>query len=341
MNKHANDEGHGVCPVCFLGLLDSPQGTTGDYSNVVCPKCGSFRISRTAARMFATSETLGAEGSRKRANLSSWLRERCPGDMIGSDFLRRENSSSLGVEYWTTEVPGFHEKAIKLLKALAAKTEYAGQRIEWRINKHEFEALAWALNEYELLEYFAYLKSMSWISGGVMPSGQLGSKSRFLGKQATILPGGWAKLEEIKKINPSSEQAFMAMWFDEETKLAWAKGFSLGIKKAHYRPSKIDEKEHSNKIDDEIIAEIRQSKFLVADLTDHRGGVYFEAGFAKGLGLPVIWTCREDYFEKRHFDIRQYNCISWNNDNLDGLAEAVKNRILAVVGKGPVPYDED
>lgn len=46
----------------------------------------------------------------------------------------------------------------------------------------------------------------------------------------------------------------------------------------------IGSKEHSNKIDDEIIGEIRRSAFIVADFTGHRGGVYFEAGFAMGLG---------------------------------------------------------
>ena len=42
-----------------------------------------------------------------------------------------------------------------------------------------------------------------------------------------------------------------------------------------------------NKIDDEIVAEIRRSKFIIADFSHGsdgaRGGVYFEAGFAHGL----------------------------------------------------------
>ena len=43
--------------------------------------------------------------------------------------------------------------------------------------------------------------------------------------------------------------------------------------------------------------QIRKSKFLIADFTGQRGGVYYEAGFAYGLGLPVIWTCRKDWFD--------------------------------------------
>ena len=33
-------------------------------------------------------------------------------------------------------------------------------------------------------------------------------------------------------------------------------------------------------IPSEIISEIKRSKFMIADLTGYRGGVYYEAGFA-------------------------------------------------------------
>jgi len=49
---------------------------------------------------------------------------------------------------------------------------------------------------------------------------------------------------------------------------------------------------HNEKICDKIVSEIRKSRLLVADFTDNRGGVYFEAGFAMGLSIPVIWMCR-------------------------------------------------
>jgi nucleoside 2-deoxyribosyltransferase len=79
----------------------------------------------------------------------------------------------------------------------------------------------------------------------------------------------------------------------------------------------------------QIIADIRRSKFLIADFTGHRGGVYFEAGFALGLGLPVIWTCRKEELDKLHFDIRQYNFIDWETDG--ELQERLTNRIRATI----------
>jgi len=85
-----------------------------------------------------------------------------------------------------------------------------------------------------------------------------------------------------------------------------------------------------------IIAAIRQIKFLIADFTNNRGGVYYEAGFGKGIGREVIWTVRKNYLRHAHFDTRQYNFICWRPGDLAGFAKALQNRIEATVGKGPV-----
>ena len=126
------------------------------------------------------------------------------------------------------------------------------------------------------------------------------------------------------------------MWFNKELDDAYEKGFQLGIIRAGYDPIRIDRVEHSNRIDDEIIAHIRSAEFVVADFTGHRGGVYFEAGFALGLGLPVIWTCKKDDMEALHFDIRQYNCIDWAEPS--ELAERLQQRIEAVLGRGQIEF---
>ena len=105
------------------------------------------------------------------------------------------------------------------------------------------------------------------------------------------------------------------MWFDESLDEAFKYGIEPAIEQTGYKPLRIDQKEHVNKIDDEIIAELRRSRFVVADFTHGddgaRGGVYYEAGFAHGLDLPVIFTCREDAVEALHFDTEHYNHIVW------------------------------
>ena len=157
----------------------------------------------------------------------------------------------------------------------------------------------------------------------------------------------WLTLEGADAVAASapaseSNRTFVAMWFSNETQPAFDFGIAPALAELGYVPIRIDQKEHNNKIDDEIISEIRKSRFLVADFTcgiatdgdRHvaiaRGGVYFEAGFAMGLGIPIIWSCREDLIGQVHFDTRQYNHITWSNP--DDLFNKVRNRVGAVIG---------
>lgn len=149
-----------------------------------------------------------------------------------------------------------------------------------------------------------------------------------------IRPEGWAHLESLKKINSDSRQGFVAMCFSDEMDRFYNSAIAPAIADAGYKPHRVDQREHNGKIDDEIIAQIRKSRFVFADFTYHRGGVYFEAGFARGLGLEVFWSCREDSLKDMHFDIRQYNCIVWQPEQTAEFKSKIKYRIEAVLGHG-------
>ena len=143
-----------------------------------------------------------------------------------------------------------------------------------------------------------------------------------------------------------SNTVFVAMWFGDEVKAAYDNGIEPAIRDAGYEPVRIDRKEHSDRIDDRIIAEIRRARFLVCDFTcgllpDERsksgktaiarGGVYYEAGFAHGLDKRVIWTCRQDLIDHVHFDVRQYNLLPWEDGKEADLRDRLATRIRAVV----------
>ena len=157
-----------------------------------------------------------------------------------------------------------------------------------------------------------------------------------------LTANGLRRLDLLAASGAESDQAFVAMWFSASMDEVYEKGFHLGISDAGFRPLRIDKKEHANKIDDEIIAEIRRSRFVVADFTCElvdvdgrkisvpRGGVYYEAGFAQGLNIPVIWTVRADCIEHVHFDTRQYSHIVWAD--AEDLRKRLKDRIGAVIG---------
>ena len=153
-----------------------------------------------------------------------------------------------------------------------------------------------------------------------------------------ITAKGWRHIESVKNgVQSRGSQAFVAMWFDAIVTPAFTEGIQPALEEVGYIPRRIDMVEHNEKIDDEIIAQIRQSGILVADMTGKRGGVYYEAGFAKGLNIPVIWTIQDRLIETGqgkqpevetvHFDTRQYNFIVWK-DAAD-LKEKLINRLRA------------
>jgi DNA-binding PadR family transcriptional regulator len=141
----------------------------------------------------------------------------------------------------------------------------------------------------------------------------------------------WETVENLQKIEVGNKRAFVAMWFDKSMDDYYEDGIKKAIEDAGYVPIRIDLKEFNNKICDELIAEIKRSKFLIADFSGLRSGVFFEAGFAKGLGREVIFIVRKTDVEKlkEHFDTRQYNHIVY--DSPEDLRKKLFNRIGATI----------
>ena len=120
------------------------------------------------------------------------------------------------------------------------------------------------------------------------------------------------------------------MSFDPALNSAFSEAIEPAIREAGYEPLRVDRVHHNEKICDRIVAEIRRARFVVADVTMQRQGVYFEAGFAMALGLPVIWSCRKDDLKNVHFDTRQYNHIVWGQP--PDLKQQLRDRIRATIG---------
>ncbi len=180
----------------------------------------------------------------------------------------------------------------------------------------------------------------------------------------SISAKGYQRLREINNPGKNSRQCFVAMWFSSEMKNVYEKAIKPAIEfvepgetEPRFTSVKIDDLDHLNDINDEIIAQIRRSRFMVCDLSGYRGGVYFEAGFAYGLGLEVIYTCNKNWTKdeilmddsghkidtlydsvKReiavkkegvHFDLAHRNRIEWDVDHLEDFRIKLNNRIRA------------
>ena len=139
---------------------------------------------------------------------------------------------------------------------------------------------------------------------------------------------GWKRASNYTKEQAVSQTVFVAMSFADDLLPARAE-IVRAIDSAGFVPMVIDTKEHNNQILPEILFEIRKSRFVVADLTYQRGGVYYEAGYAEGLNIPVIALCRDDDFKNVHFDLQQKNTIRWKTP--EDIFDRLKKRIEATL----------
>jgi nucleoside 2-deoxyribosyltransferase len=206
--------------------------------------------------------------------------------------------------------------------------EYIGKRSKTpskivQIDLENDYPIAFCATWHELKFYVEHLVQLGWLSHR--------SSTANLFNLCVTVPG-WAAIANLAKPRLDCQQGFVAMWFsdDERIKSAFVDGIKKLDEDTGFSMFRIDMTHFNEKICDKILVEIRKSRFLIADVTGHRQGVYFEAGFAMGLGLPVIWTCHRDDLNNCHFDTRQYNHIEWTSP--EDLRDKLRDRILATIG---------
>lgn len=122
--------------------------------------------------------------------------------------------------------------------------------------------------------------------------------------------------------------AFIAMSIDPSNKeledvldAIKATASDLGIE-----AERIDEQESNNRITDRIFEAIRVAQFVIVDVTGARPNVFYEAGYAQGIGKIPIFLAKEG--TKPEFDIKDYPIIFYGN--MRSLRERLKSRLQAV-----------
>jgi hypothetical protein len=149
---------------------------------------------------------------------------------------------------------------------------------------------------------------------------------------------GWERYEVLQRGASDSRRAFTAMQYGDELlnkmvehcfRPAVAQsGFSLVLLND-------PDQQRAGLIDDRLRVEIRASRFLIVDLTHGNQGAYWEAGFAEGLGKPVIYTCEQSIFDdpkrRPHFDTNHHLTVPWIYADMDKARELLKAVIRATL----------
>lgn len=206
-------------------------------------------------------------------------------------------------------------KVNKLILYLYRRTEALGDRVRLRSISTSFN-LTYSSNETEFVRILDYITAKGYIT-------------RESSNDLILSFEGIEFAQELEQQRQKSTQCFIAMSFNEDLLSQFKEKVMPKIQATGFSPITVDMVHHNDDIADRIIYEIKNSHFVIADFTEQKKGVYYEAGYAKGLGLEVIWTVKEEDVTSLHFDTNHLNHITWKTP--EELGQKLQDRILATI----------
>lgn len=289
------------CPICDL-LLEE-KGSSGDKYQYRCQRCGTFQLVGTAKAMLGY-EFSGADDL-KRAVLSHAVRK-----MQASMEWPLLNSHSYKQILQQNGLPKPVEQAQNLLLWLGKAAEASDS-----IVTESCEALQAIIggrrpeSVYYVANYLANQGSITYDrTDNTKSTPPLQFQMKF---------EGWGRYDQLMHESAESRIAFMAMKFgDPELDAIVENVFRPAVADAGFELRILTDVPKAGLIDDRLRVEIRRSRFLIADITHQNPGAYWEAGFAEGLGKPVIYTCKREAFAAgaSHFDTNHHLTVMWHED---------------------------
>lgn len=152
----------------------------------------------------------------------------------------------------------------------------------------------------------------------------------FLNVDLTL--DGWEQYDVGARGQLDGNYGFIAMQFGDSALDLFVKDVVKPAVKegAGYDLVSMNEVARAGVIDNIMRIQIKGATFVIADLTHDNSGAYWEAGYAEGLGKPVIYICESGKFEtqKTHFDTNHCTTIPWSRDDDEVFRQKLTATIL-------------
>ncbi len=340
------------CYFCNREVDWQPLTNFHAVNSVTCEICGYYIIARNTAFEHKLDETNRPLLNCIRENIQMKKEERIPIWFENEEIANKadkklfENRAPKYFDYINMQPIPHADKPPNILKLLAQKLEGRHPFDKVGLEKVDLYSLL-IKDEYEAVNWIGTLVESGLIKSDDFdklykedknPKHHIESLGVFLEDNMRLTNRGWHEIEKNLKSVVSSK-AFIAYRFkwpeednikDEMIEAARKACQTCGFEANPVNPH------HTGQITDRIIADIKSSRFVIADFTYNNHGVYYEAGFARGLGIPVIHTVKkghvdglEEKLKKMHFDIKQINYIEW--ETTKDLEQKLKDRIEAVI----------
>ncbi len=297
------------CPVCNRDDCKT-YAIDQDGIGFDCEACGKFTINgSTYASHF--------EGSRdftlvQRAALSHYLRKAADEEVtqdIASEWLSKFLSDA--------QLPTPPEQAAALIRLIGDYVSKFANGLPFdisvdfsRVGSRDSGECGFLIRE--LLDS-GQIKS----AGGHHQTVRQDNGSRYV-QMYNLTFSGWEKYETERRGLYAGNYGFIAMKFGEKTLDDLVSStIKPGLKQSlGYDLIDLRDVARAGVIDNILREQIRDAAFVLVDLTHDNSGAYWEAGYAEGLGKPVVYLCEKEKFDKAktHFDTNHCTTVIWSKD---------------------------
>ena len=303
-------EQSGNCPLCDEIYCES-EPPTGRNTRYHCWRCGEFILTSTAR---STLKSLLGDYPTGRTLLSYVVQK-----MQGNDPPTLDHRTIKAI-LTNSSLPSLKEQENNLVLYLGNNSR-PGVMEEIQLGR--LFAVVGSINLAGLDFMIVHLEQ-----SGLLKHLRNPNQDRF-----ALTMKGWERYEEIRRGNIDSKKAFMAMPFNDSTLDEVYARFKVAVAQTGFDLRRIDERPKAGLIDDRLRVEITTSRFLIAELTGENHGAYWEAGFAEGLGRPVIYACDKASFKATttHFDTNHHLTILWEKDHINEALDELKATIRATL----------
>ena len=298
------------CPLCKSDNNNVSQPDPNPFLKVECKVCGTFLISEVVVKISISKSDL-------HGKLSAWTRSEYEAGRIAKVTRECFADPPKIFDGLTTE-----SKIILALQTISQKWPVPGA--EFELNKNFWPLFC-----------DSGISECGWILQSLADRGFLSGKCAFHSEAGFVAAGpltakAWAELEAAKTKHQQHNLCFVAMRFLPELAPLFA-AMERACHRAGYECKRVDTDPHADHIDNRLIDMLNRCRFVISDFTEDSRNVYFEAGYARGMGKSVIWTRRATQVVA--FDTNQFYFIDWQDSDWAKFEFELETSIGAVVGR--------
>jgi hypothetical protein len=308
-----------TCPVCLSkdGFSCSVLGPLGGSTLFECDVCGKFAISDEALQDFPNLE-MPAMTPMRRAALSHRIRLYTQNDVRPSLW----NTSTLqDFCLADTAPPAPSQQVTNIIRYLGDNFNETGVGLDYLPSA--FSAIIGSSSREFSISILYELNNRGILTGRFIG---VGSGSGHAQDLYLTLPG-WELYEREKSGQVSGNYGFFALKFgDPILDPLLNNHVKPAISELGYTLVDMRDVSRAGVIDNLLRMQIRDAAFVLVDLTHENAGAYWEAGYAEGLGKPVLYVCEREKFEERktHFDTNHCTTVLWDEKNIDQFVDSLK-----------------